>query len=122
MLQLSELEAQLVEIDENLVRNDLTVLERAESVARRKEIYEALHPLAKPEEQRKKGLNVSADKLTALAETPAFTKDTAEKAKISERTVRRDVQVATKLAPEVKEAIRALPVADSQTELLQPHG
>ena len=38
------LEAELIEIDENLVRSELSVAQRAHYTARRKEVWEALHP------------------------------------------------------------------------------
>src|SRR5437773_12375629 len=38
--ELDGLHAELAEIDENLIRNELAVIQRAKQVARRKEIYE----------------------------------------------------------------------------------
>ena len=43
----AELLAELAEIDENLIRNDLTELQQGIQHARRKRIYEALHPETK---------------------------------------------------------------------------
>ena len=108
--QVEGLTAELAEIDENLVRNDLTVLERSEQLARRKEIYEALHPDAK----KPKGGRPAKNSETIST----FSKDTATKSGISERTVRHEVQIATALPQEVRDAIRGTEIADSKTDLL----
>lgn len=45
--QMDDLHAELAEIDENLVRSPLSALEESQAIARRKEIYEQLHPETK---------------------------------------------------------------------------
>jgi hypothetical protein len=47
VVELDALRRELATLDENIVRHELTELERAEMEARRREIYEMLYPLAK---------------------------------------------------------------------------
>jgi len=115
-----ELDKELVEIDENLIRAELTVLERAELLKRRKEIYEAKHPLAKPEMKRLKGLNVSACTVHELETAPpTFTIDTANKTGYDPSTIRRNIQIASQIIPEVRETLKKTELADSTRELLK---
>ena len=44
---ISGIQADLAEIDENPMRNDLHELERRKCLVRRRTIYEAIHPIAK---------------------------------------------------------------------------
>jgi hypothetical protein len=111
---LDDLSAELAEIDENIVRQELTVLERAEQLARRKEIYETLHPEARH------GIAGAHARWNAMATdaTASFATDTAAKTGIAPRTVRENVQIATRIAPDVRDAIRETPIADSKRDLL----
>jgi ParB family chromosome partitioning protein len=65
--------AQLAEIDENLVRNELNILERGEQLAKRQGLYEAKYPQTK-HGAIGRGRNRDADSATL-----SFTKDTAAK-------------------------------------------
>lgn len=115
VVDLEPLEAELAEIDENLVRNDLTTLERGEQLARRKAIYEELHPEARERSSKRQ----RARRLGEPAETvSAFTTEAAEKAGITDRSVRQHVQIATAIPDDVRDVIRETPVADSTTQLL----
>lgn len=135
MLDMEELQAKLAELDENLVRNQGSVIEQGEWLAEKKRIYEQLHP-----ETRKGAVNqytkvlndknvvlqknedsgdvnqhtkVLTDNLTVskcqseenslVSETPSFVADTAAKTGLSERTIRRSIQIAENLTPDVKE-------------------
>jgi DNA modification methylase len=116
VVKLDELRAELAEIDENLIRTELDVLERSGHLARRKEIYEALFPETKhggdrrSEEARSKRNNF---------DLKSFAEDTSEKTGVSSRTVEQEVQIASGLAAETKRIIRKTPLADSKTELLK---
>jgi len=45
---LTAIQAEMVEIDENIVRKKLSILQQAELMKRRKRLYEAVHPETKP--------------------------------------------------------------------------
>lgn len=116
--QVEGLTAELAEIDENLVRNDLTVLERSEQLARRKEIYEALHPDTKSGKAQARGANKAQGRDVSETISPTFATDTARKTGQSARTVQHEVQIARALPQEVRDAIRGTEIADSKTDLL----
>ena len=94
--------AALMEIDENLVRGELSPAERAAHIARRKEIYERLHPGTvhggAPGAGRGKG---KAKKEANLA---SFQNDTARKTGRSQRDIRRDAHRGENI-PKIVEVI-----------------
>lgn len=116
-----DLHRELAEIDENLIRNELKVLERANHLARRKEIYEAMHPEAKATRDGGpfRGNQFTDGEVTADSATTSFTEDTASKTNAAARTIREDIQIAKGIAPEVQEQIKDTPLADSKSELLK---
>lgn len=101
---LEGLQAELAEIDENFVRNNLPPVEYGEMLLRRKEIYEALHPESKHGGDRKSE-KIKSAKCT-LDSPRSFVEDTAEKLGVNPCTIRRQVQTAKNLTPEAKEIIR----------------
>jgi len=92
IVSLDELDAELAQIDENLIRNELTVLERAEQLKRRKEIYEAKYPESKAGVKRAIGMHKALGYNVAETISATFTEDTASKIGVSPRSVQRDVQ------------------------------
>lgn len=108
---LEGLEAELAEIDENVVRNDLPVMERNDIMLHRKEIYEQIHP------ETRHGMRngqTSKDAKFASLETKSFAEDTAEKLGISKSTVAHQIQAAKNTTPEAKRIIR-----DSNAKITQ---
>ncbi len=91
-----DLHAELMLIDENLYRNDLTPAERASAQARRKAIYQQLHP------ETKKGANQSGP-VGQFGQTEAARYDeaAADATGHSERTIRRDVTRGEALGDDV---------------------
>lgn len=104
--------AELVEIDENLIRAELTVLERAEHLLRRREIYEALHPKSAHGHGPGRG-NTGPQQDRARG----FATATADRMGQSASTIRRQIALAEGLPKEVRDLVRHTAVADSGKEL-----
>jgi len=99
--------AELAEISENLIRNELTLLERAEHLARMRAVYERLYPNAR-------GVGRPAKNSATVA---AFSEWAAAQTGLAQRTIRHYVHLAESLAPEVRDAIRRTPIASDGAEL-----
>ena len=97
------LRKELAEIDENLIRRTLDYMEECTQLARRKVIYETLHPETR---QGQRNGQTSKTAQRAVLEMKSFSEDAAEKLGLHERTVRKKVQIGRDLTPEAKEIVR----------------
>lgn len=111
------LRAELAEIDENLVRVELTALEYAERLARAQEIYEALHPDATQDHPKKQRLNRT--KAPCGAVSPGFMSDVSAKTGLPFGTIQRYLQIATGIPEDIRDAIRSTHLARNKRELLK---
>jgi hypothetical protein len=85
VVDLNTLEVELYEIDENLARSELSPAERAAAMARRKAIYEQLHP-----ETKHGAIGGGHSKAGTGEKAQRFTKATADATGRSERAVQLD--------------------------------
>ncbi|MFZ2470213.1 MAG: ParB N-terminal domain-containing protein [Parvibaculum sedimenti] len=111
IVEANELEARLIEIDENLIRHELNPLDRAAFLAERKAVYEALHPDTKAGVAGGKARQGSATVMFTFAD------DAAERTMLSARTIQRAVQIHSKLSPDVRAAIAGTDLAHKEGEL-----
>jgi ParB family chromosome partitioning protein len=102
-----DLHAELAEITENLIRNELTLLERAEHLARMRAVYEQLYPNAR---------GVGRPTKNGATVAP-FSEWAAAQMGLAQRTIQHYVQLAESIAPAVRDAIRRTPIANDGAEL-----
>lgn len=126
----SELMGELLEIDENLIRDDLSVLDKVSQLARRKEIYEELYPMTKNGGDRGDKINITSDyfrlhqveevesnnSLNEIDRPERFSLDTAKKMGKSEQTVQRLVSVGKDILP-YAEQLQGTAIDDNFSEL-----
>ena len=94
---LDELHAELAEIDENLIRSNLSPAEEASAISRRKAIYEELHP------ETKHGGDRKSDQFANLAKrNDRFTEATAAATGKAERNIQRAAARADALGDDLK--------------------
>lgn len=114
VIEASDDEARLAEIDENLMRRELSALDRAVFLATRQDVYERMHPTAAHGKAPK---NKGLEKRTSLSSFPlSFAEATAERLGLDPRTIRRAVS-RTRIAADVRLMIAGHPVAESGAEL-----
>lgn len=107
----------LVEIAENFMRRELSVLDRAFDVASWREVFEAVQGAVKP--GRKSKLGTSDDDLDEISRKFAtnFTVAAQRALKLSRDGVFRALKIA-RLGEAHRQRIALLPIADNQSELL----
>ena len=104
IIGMNGLQAELAEIDENIVRTRLNRQELGEQLLRRKDIYEMLHPETR--QGMRNGQTAKSANLASL-ETKSFAQDTAEKTGMSKRAVSRLLQIANNLSADAKRIVQA---------------
>lgn len=104
--------ARLAEVDENLCRRELTVLERAEHIALRRALWEEMHRAAAPEPEGKKRKGKAPE-----APLAAFVDDTAKRTGRAKAAVREELRIG-ELPEDVRATARETPVSNNKKELL----
>lgn len=109
---LEGLQAELAEIDENVVRTALSTIEYGELLERRKELYESLYPETKAGLSQAAGMNRAigkhvSDKMSSTSKS--FAQDTAGKLGVSVRTVERTMQTMKGLTAETRYVFHKFP-------------
>ncbi len=116
ILSVTPTEAAIREIDENLVRNDLVLLERAEHLYRRKELYERMHPDTRQGGDH--GNQHTGGKKRQNGNL-AFCQTAASLAGQSTTTVQRLIRIARLLTPETKRLLQDTDWGDNQRTLMK---
>ncbi|MDD7908533.1 ParB N-terminal domain-containing protein [Pseudovibrio exalbescens] len=115
LVEASDLEARLIEIDENLMRRELSPLDRAIFLNERKKVHEELYPDTKHGGDVKSADFKEKNQVANLA--TRFSKAAAEKTGLSERSIRRAVAIISRLSPDVIDLVRQTGLAESGKEL-----
>ncbi len=118
IIDVDEIKSELIEIDENIIRKDLTTLERAEQLKRRKELYEKVNPESSSDYVKAQNLP-KRNNFVLGKEQKSFTKDTALKTGKSQRSIQQDIQIANNISEEVKAEIKGTEFENKKTALLQ---
>jgi len=118
LVECTDDEARMIEIDENLAREELSPLDRAFFLAERKRVYEAMNPETVHGKAKKpKRPTSEKDKVANIATFARFSKDAAKSTGLSERTVQLACALASALSPEAVALIRSTKIADNQAQL-----
>ncbi|MEN5278728.1 ParB N-terminal domain-containing protein [Brucella sp. TWI432] len=118
IVEADKTEAALQEITENLFRNELSAIDRAEFVKAYRELWEEKNgAISRGGDQgAKRQLVALLDGETATA---SFSEHVADRLGLSKRSVERLHKIAQYLHPDMRAAVRGTPIADNQSALLK---
>lgn len=105
------------EIHANLIRNELTALDRTIFVGRLADLFAAENADARNGGDRKSKKWREKNQLANLANWSSFSKDAARRTGLAERSIRRTRELFDKLAPDAVALIRSSKLADNQAQL-----
>lgn len=117
VVEADQAEAQLVEITENLFRNDLSVIDRAVFVQTYRDVWEQKY--GKIEAGRPNNRANLAQLMEDEVSGGSFSQHVADRMGFSHRTVKRLNQIAQNLSPKLRSALRGTSAADNQSLLLK---
>jgi ParB/RepB/Spo0J family partition protein len=113
VVSLDQIRQQIAEIDENLIRRSLSVLELSLNLKKKKELYEILYPQTRRGGSRKN----HNDKTDTLKKPESFAVKFSSEQGISSRSTHRLLHIAANLTDKACELIKYHRVADNRTEL-----
>lgn len=118
---IDSIRAELAEIDENVIRRSLTNTEVSSLLARRKKLYETLHPetIARNRPGHVSNHQSSRDNVSCEPKAKSFVEDTAEKLGVSTRTVERHLYLAEHLTPKASEILKKMDKQPPRSELMK---
>ncbi|MVA79904.1 ParB/RepB/Spo0J family partition protein [Agrobacterium vitis] len=127
VVEADKAEAQLLEITENLFRNELSVIDRAIFVRSYRDVWEQKYGQITPGGDQKSKRQVVAlvgdrANLALLFQEEAgqgFSEHVAERLGFSKRSIERLNRIAQSLSPALRIALRGTPAADNQSLLLK---
>ena len=118
-------ELALVEVDENLIRAELTPLHRGRFVARREELRRKLDPTPRQGGDRKSPEYREKSKIESLDfdfSPPSFVEETAARTSLSKGTVARALRIGKRILPELQDELEDTPIAKREGDLYRLAG
>ena len=114
VVEANDEQARLIELEENLVRHELNALDRAVFLAEWQSVYVTLHPEARRGGDRKSQRDQTA---TMAVRSESFSDAARERIGLSERSVRRAVQLAKSLPADVRAGLAGTDISRHSHEL-----
>lgn len=107
-----DLEARLIEIDENLFRHELRALDRAVFLAERKAVYEEMHP------ETKRGVAGGKSRQGSARDILSFAESTQKRTGLTRKTIDRAITIAKGIPTDLRAKLAGTILADRQVDLL----